>query len=144
MITNSESACARRTKTDFGLTPVVLCIAMALLLTIAAVALCGCSSGSVYEGRWVCCGVKSGTDSYNVEDLGLDGASLMTVDLKADGSVAMTAMGESKDTTGLTWSESATGITLATDVGSMEVAYSNDTGELTMDYLGQVVVLKKQ
>ena len=68
----------------------------------------------------------------------------MTVDLNGDGSVAMSAMGESVDTTGLTWEETSTGVTLTTDVGSMDATYVDDTGQLTLDYLGQVVVLEKR
>ena len=127
-----------------GASVLVSLMLMLLCTVLACAALGGCSSGSKYEGHWVCCGVKSGTQSYDVKELDVDGNSLMTVDLNGDGSVAMSAMGESVDTTGLTWEETSTGVTLTTDVGSMDATYVDDTGQLTLDYLGQVVVLEKR
>ncbi len=116
----------------------------AIFLFGACVALWGCSPSSTYEGKWICCAVKNGSTRYDLADIDVDGASLMTLELKGDGTVSMTAMNEDKDMSGLKWEETSTGITLVTDVGSTEGTYDSESGELTMDYLGQAVILKKQ
>lgn len=116
--------------------------AMALVLACAC-ALQGCVAEDTLAGRWECVSISDGTTTYVVEDLGLDGSDFMTLRLKNDGSVTMTSMGEEVDTSDLTWMETDTGVSIESSSGAMDAVYDSSTGQLTLEYDGQVVVLER-
>lgn len=128
----------------------VLSLAMAVILTA------GCSSSPAkgdadagLAGHWTCALVDAGNGQVvsadDLEEVGVNGSDLMTLDLNDDGSAYMTSGGaDIQNGVTLTWSDTIKGVEIVTSAGeAIELSYDSSTGYLSMEYQGQRIIFER-
>ncbi|MGI6217031.1 MAG: hypothetical protein ACOYIK_05390 [Coriobacteriales bacterium] len=130
---------------------------LSLVLTVflacfAFGALAGCSSGSTsqYVGTWVADSADYGGQNYTMDDLGMTGSDLMTLELNSDGTCTLTSNASSTSASvDATWTETDSGITISDSYGDYSLDYDASTQNLIvgsdlLGYDGMTLYLVKQ
>lgn len=110
--------------------------AMVFALAFAMVA-CSGSKNSQYVGNWKATSASASGISVDLATLGLE----MSMDLKADGTVSVTAAGQSGSGT---WEETETGIKISSDGESLEAKYVDGKLEMNEPSSGVIMYFEKQ